>query len=72
MAGRRERRFRKKVFVSLFNGEKCFTVFNVDGRNKDARVAAELKAVAGIKRMVCEGGYDYLCTFYDDEIIKKK
>ena len=57
--------------MSQKDGVKHRTTFVIDGKNKDAREAAECNAVSAIKRMVCSDGHEYLCSYYNDPIIKK-
>ena len=67
-----ERNFRTKVLVSMKGGAKCSTPFYIWGKNKDERLKAEAKAIASIRRMICEEGHDFLCSYFKDEVIKKK
>lgn len=70
MAGR-ARQYRKKVLIFTKDGIKGEAVFDVTGKNKAAREAAENASVAEIKRMLIEDGCEFLVSVYRDEILKK-
>ena len=58
--------------MSTKGGSRIETPFDLTGNNKDEREEAEFNATAGIKRMVCQEGHEFLVSYYADEIIKEK
>ena len=60
--------YAEKVFVYLKDGERKERVFNMRGKNKDARDTAEILACIAIKKMVVEEGCDYLLSYFRNRL----
>lgn len=64
--------YRTKIFVLRKGGVVTRHRFCVDGKNPQLRLKAELDSIVELKKLIIDEGFDYLVSYYKDEIKQEK